>query len=133
MSKIDEINEFVRSKSWMDFEYRKTPDGVLIIGSKDFTYYHEIEITFKNVSTYLLEEYWNVDMRKNFITLQKEGKYLINNEDIPIEDHFVIASEVSYNTDMVYYYKKENLKKGERLVDFLKQESGVPPQEPDDQ
>ena len=131
MNKIEQINSFVKNKHWIDFEFRESGNDIVLIGSKDFTYYHEIEITFKNVKKYSLEENWSVDTSKDFIIKSNEA-YLINNEDIPLEKHFLQAQEVIFNTDTVFYYKRDNLKEGERLADFINKESGVPPQEPAD-
>ncbi|MGH1337906.1 MAG: hypothetical protein ACRBFS_17425 [Aureispira sp.] len=128
MNKIEQINFFIKNKHWIDFEFRKYKNDIVLIGSKDFTYYHEIEIIFKNVKKYSLEENWSVDTSKDFIIKTNEA-YFINNEDISFEKHFLQAQEVIFNTDTVFYYKRDNLKEGERLADFIIKESGVPPRE----
>jgi len=108
-------------------------EKAVIIGSTDFSYYHELEIIFHDV--FFISGYfntWNSDTDYPvFMTPNQIESYRMNFElevtrgsgDIfvfNIEDSknkvIVVAKSVSYNTDTVLYYYREDLLPGMRLA-----------------
>lgn len=99
----------------------------------DLGYYHSVEIIFYEVS-YIdcptsfdlhifreaTEEEKN-ELRKNKLFYCDEG--IISCIEIGYgnftEKHFIVAQSINYNFDTVFHYKRENLKAGERLADWL--------------
>ncbi len=120
-----------------DFRFLKfTEEGILIIiGSDDFGYYHEVEITFSGVTyiscptsfefarfrlaTKLEEEELKP---KLFDGLNDIKICIVLDEEIdksPIK-HFIVAKEMKYEFSTTFYYKRENLKEGEKIADWVK-------------
>jgi hypothetical protein len=135
--KVDEINNFLKKEMWFDFEilgYKK--NDLTVIGSTDFSYYHNIEIHFKDVFLIHCHSEWKSDTSKSIIEIiQGNTAKKINIENkieqgytlfklIPedmYEDSFfyIAARDLEYNTDCVLYYKKEDLKDNERIADWV--------------
>jgi hypothetical protein len=104
---------------------------LIIAGSKDLSYCHNLEIIFTDVffaSTFF--NGWQSDTSKPVIELPdietnlnlnvkfeiEEGyqMFIIRTEDYE-NDIYIAAKEIDFNTDTVYYYQRENLKENERL------------------
>ena len=133
---VNEIDNYIRENTWFDFHvWRYDGRNLIISGSIDLTYYHKLEIVFKDVffaSTFF--ESWRSNTNKPVIEIpeHKVNKalnlkfeieqgyqiFLIRTEDFK-NDIYIAAKEISFNTDTVYYYQKDNLGKNERLADYL--------------
>lgn len=67
---IDEINSFLRTKLWMDFEVSRYLDHQLtIIGSVDPSSHHDIEIVFDGVAFVSFPIEWKTDTTKIVLTM----------------------------------------------------------------
>ena len=133
---VEEIDVVIRRNAWFDFQI-STYDGsnLIISGSTDSLYYHELEVTFHNVffvSGYFHD--WKSDTTHPvFRTPEQEEAYQMNFQ-FEIEEGYdlfifkvegskndvIVASEsISYNTDTVLHYYREKLEPGMRLADFV--------------
>lgn len=113
------------------YDYSSRPSLVLA-GSFDFSYYHNIEITFNEVSFVTCPGgIFTVDhfrlatsdevKRLNEFTYGYNDTPTICLEDTTFKTTFFIsAAEVNYNFQNVYYYKKAPLAKNERIADWVK-------------
>jgi hypothetical protein len=113
---------------------KMTGVDLIIAGSNDFTYYHSLEIVFKDVFHIFVNAKWEVETKLPFLGLMNKedafdynGKFKIEQghsiftlaaEDFD-QPFCVVAKDIQFNEDTVFYYKRENLKKGERLADWI--------------
>jgi hypothetical protein len=103
---------------------------LIICGSFDFCYYHNLEIIFYEPSFFSLPVSFHTD---NLIfrignneernNLMKEietdnSVFIFENEE---NSYFVFAQNVQINQDTVFYYKRENLKPNERIADWVEE------------
>lgn len=132
--KLSFISTFIAKQPWFDFEILEMNGGDLtIIGSDDFSYHHLLEITFHDVFHMSLNREWKSDTRNAVLLIEDEEatklnikfqveqgnfvfKFVPEDFDVPF---YIVAQDVSFNTDKVYYYKKENLQIGERIADWV--------------
>jgi len=137
---VNQIDAVIRRKRlWFDFHvYSYDGRKLIIAGSEDLTYYHQLEVIFEGISFFsgYFDE-WHSDTSKPvFIlsSLDTESKlnleyeilagshsFMFKTED-QITDVVITARKVSFNTDTVLYYFREDLKENERLADFVKRE-----------
>jgi hypothetical protein len=134
---VNEIDQQIRTRLWFDFDvFICDADKLVIAGSKDLCYYHEMEIIFENV--FIAKGFfhgWHSDTSKpvfiqpeNVDAFDKEYDlepgytvFVFKTEDNDQDDVIVVAKKVSYNTDTVFYYEREDLQEGQRIADFVKQ------------
>ncbi|MBF9238273.1 hypothetical protein I2I05_12785 [Hymenobacter sp. BT683] len=130
---VEEIDALIRKNAWFDFHVSSYNGSDLVItGSTDFSYYHELEITFHNVffaTCYF--KYWKSDTTSPVFFIPEQEEAYQMNFQLEIEVGFdlfifkvedsktnvtIAAKSVSYNTDTVLYYYRENLPPGMRLA-----------------
>ncbi|GAB3841770.1 hypothetical protein [Hymenobacter jeollabukensis] len=130
------IDAIIRSNAWFDFSVDSYHHSNLtVVGSTDFSYYHQLEVTFHNVffaACYFRD--WKSDTtapvfiipaqveahRINFQLQIEAGYDLFVFKVENSETDVVIAAEtISYNTDTVLYYYRDDLQPGMRLADFV--------------
>ena len=108
---------------------------LIVAGSNDFCYYHNFEIVFEEVF-YFSGVLWEWRVPYEGIPLRMEhlrpepihadnadGQIFIFSKADGTDQLIVGASTVSYNTDTVYYYEREGLKKNERISSFCRLKS----------
>ena len=132
---VEEIDNKIRGYEWLDFHVLSFDGSRLIVaGSTDLIYFHEIEIIFENVffiSGFL--KGWHSDTKKEVFVLPENEKELNEKWEIEqgyqlflfkIEDYnndvLIAAENVLYNSDVVYYYERPGLKENERIAEFVK-------------
>lgn len=121
------INQYVKKFTWLDFEVQSYKDGnILVLGSTDFSYYHQIEISFYGVSFYQGVLSWGSDPSDDLLVenttsnLSLIDEYKLNGDfkiysfitDDETKVNFA-AERISINTDTVFYYQRDNLKENE--------------------
>ncbi|WP_196295012.1 hypothetical protein [Hymenobacter ruricola] len=130
---VEEIDTIIRQNAWFDFCVGSSNGNDLVItGSTDFCYYHELEITFHNVffaSVYF--QNWKSDTRLPVFIIPEQAEAYQMNFQLEIEQGFdlfifrvedsktdviIAAASISYNTDTVLYYYREDLQPGMRLA-----------------
>lgn len=127
---VNSINTFLDPKyDICDFELKVIDhQTLLIIGSFDFSYYHNIEIYFTNVSFFKGGHKWS--RNENLPVLSIEGpnnipskstspiKFVFHSDECS-QDLQIKATRITFNTDTVLYYKPDVLQEGQRLAEWL--------------
>ncbi len=117
---VEEINSIVESHFHFEIDIYSYIDGVLILaGSEDSSYYHTLEIRFKDVFAIIGTFSWHVDKRKKFLSivddtveLSMNRKYQVTVGNIIFKftteddyDTYIIAEEISMEKKIVKYYE----------------------------
>lgn len=135
---LDRINEIVETTNTTDFRLESfIGDSLLLIGSFDLSYYHQLEVRFDGVS-FIGLPIDGIDSPK-FSVAAKEERKAHSHLDLDADDvlfrvhhdpnfnggtvYYVAAKRLSISEGMVYHYQRNNLKEGERIADWVK-ESG---------
>ncbi|MGQ7746882.1 hypothetical protein ACUNDQ_22130 [Pectobacterium brasiliense] len=108
----------------MDFSiFLYDRERLIIVGSDDLSYYHTLEIIIELPSFVQGILGWPCDVNDGFIKISKShlgDEFIV---EFYSDDDFtfkVIGEYISINFDTVFYYKREDLKLGERLAYFIK-------------
>jgi hypothetical protein len=133
---VQKIDSIIRSNLWFDFHVVKYDGQLILGGSTDLTYYHKLEIIFEEVFFFSgFFQDWKSNTKEEVIKLPDENLRIKLNQKFEIElgyqifvmvtedyenDIYIAAKKISFNTDTVYYYYRENLLENERLADFIK-------------
>lgn len=102
-----------------------------LYGSFDFSYYHNLEIIFSepsyiSVPIVLHTEDLKVRMgnedEQNIIknqcdTIDNDDKLFVFENNV--NKYYLFAKDIKINKGLVYYYKRNELKPGERIADWL--------------
>ncbi|WP_444929715.1 hypothetical protein ACJJIF_18285 [Microbulbifer sp. SSSA002] len=132
---INDINKYVSQFTWLDFEVNKYGSGELMMAaSTDFSYYHQLEVYFSKVRFYSGAFEWGTNPKEEILFIMDDKKILEENKiydecaavKILTDDNTSViigCSSIHFNTDTVFYYKRENLKNGERLADWVLKEN----------
>lgn len=129
------IDSIIRKDVWLDFHvYKYDGHNLIIAGSTDLCYYHQLEIVFEGVfffhgffsgwhsdtsqPVFVLPD--NVDeLNLQFEIEQGYTLFMFKAEDY--KNNVIVAAEkISFNTDTVFYYLRENLEPNQRIADFVK-------------
>jgi len=121
------------SSNTSDFELQDYDgSGLLIIGSFDLAYYHEVEIEFESVTYIELSASFNrprlriataeESERLRFLDLSPPEKLYAIETDPDLDGPFfyVAAERVRARRCMVYHYRRENLRDGEEIAPWVK-------------
>ena len=134
-SVIDRINNLVQITNATDFNIRAFDgDNLLLTASFDHCYYHQFEVHFHDVSyielpVYCIRTPWfsiaNDSVRRLYSHLDLDIDELLFevHQDFDFNDghrFYVAARQIKLIESMVYYYRRENLKPGERIADWVK-------------
>ena len=130
------INEIVEKTNIDGFRIESyTGDNLLITGSFDFAYYHEVEVEFREVTYLALPVlFWNphfrlasvneIEVVRKFIAVcDRHAVFCIEAEsDASFEKipFYVVAENVRLREGTVYYYEREHLEENERIADRVK-------------
>jgi hypothetical protein len=136
MNELNRINEIVDTTNTVDYRIQSYDSvNLMLTGSFDFCYYHEVELLFHEVSYISLpadfsypkfrkatlaeisdiEKLIAVDSEETVFCIEAETSCSL--EKLPF---FVVAERVSLNEGLVFYYERENLKEGERIAPWVK-------------
>lgn len=134
----NKINELICKNDYFEFHVLSY-DGfsLTVAASKDLTYYHNLEIIFKNV--FFVSGFFNgwrsdtekpvfqipdneIEMNTKFEIEQDYQVFRFKTENYN-NDIIIAANLVSYNTDTVYYYDRPNLNNNERIATFVKKQN----------
>ncbi len=137
LKKIQKIidDKGIKEFSFMEYSFF---DKLILIGSGDISYYHQIEIIFHNVSYISCPTMFRVAKIRKATSREQEAirRLLVNDCDFEkdiifcietdIDDeeihqkHYIVAEKIEYNNDFVYHYKRENLKENERIAEWVR-------------
>ncbi|PZT53825.1 hypothetical protein [Paenibacillus silvae] len=115
-------------------EPSKWQSGQLVLaGSFDFTYYHNVEITFTGVefilcpgATFCMDhirlatEEEIVQLHPLMYGYERNGIVFCLENEFEHQRFYIVAKQMTYHFGMVYYYDRANLQAGERIADFVK-------------
>ncbi|MCF6404879.1 hypothetical protein L3C95_18410 [Chitinophaga filiformis] len=134
----NQIDTIIRhERLWFDFTvFHYDGRKLIIAGSDDLTYYHQLEVIFEDV--FFFSGYfdgWKSETQEPvFILPDAETALALNIEYEIVEgyhlfifktedyrnDVIIAAGNVSFNTDTVLYYFREDLQENQRLAHFVK-------------
>ncbi|QSX07411.1 hypothetical protein JYG23_08920 [Sedimentibacter sp. zth1] len=135
--KLNFLCENLELNNIFDFRVSSVDEGgvLTIIGDFDLSYHHSVEIIFKETE-YISCPLSISDVSFRFATesekeeLRAKCDYDRSNlvicviEDIHLRNvtkkHFIVAEEIEYRFGTVFHYKRENLKEGERIAEWVK-------------
>lgn len=136
LSTLDRINEIVAKTNTTDFLIHSfVGDSLLLIGSFDLSYYHELEIRFHDVA-YIGLPVYGLDSPRLSVASEKErmahAHLELDDDDVLFRVHdapdfkgghvyYVAAKRVSIAEGMVYHYMRDDLKDGERVAEWVKE------------
>lgn len=139
MEVFKRINEIVEKTNIDDFRIDSyTGANLLITGSFDFAYYHEVEVEFHEVMYLSLPVLFSnplfrlasdveIEVVRKFIAVSdRHTVYCIEAEsDASFEKipFYVVAESVRLREGTVYYYEREHLEENERIADWVKRKS----------
>lgn len=135
---FDQLNDVIKNTGANEFEILKwRPDGTIILyASFDLDYYHTLEININGVEYISLPKRFEYASFRLASEEEKKGllktnlfytglEYLLIAIDLDkdfgdrCETHFVDAKSIEFNEVMVYHYKRDNLKDGESLEEWV--------------
>jgi hypothetical protein len=135
-SEIDKANAFVSTSLWMDFEvFEMKSKNLTLIGSADFSYFHEIEITFGDVFYLQLIDHWCADTSRPFLKIMTGAEFeefnLKNtvevgniavelNSDCPSHNLVVACKRITVKIGKVWHIRVDSLAEGETIADWAK-------------
>ena len=135
-STLDRINEIVATTNTTDFILHSfVGDSLLLIGSFDLCYYHELEIRFHDVRYIGLPVYGLNSPRLSVaseVERQAHAHIELDDDDMLFRLHgdpdfnggrvyYIAAKRVSIAEGMVYHYVRDDLKDGERIAEWVKE------------
>lgn len=123
---INDIKKHDWKESWLDYSVFLYERGrLVIVGSDDLSYYHNLEITIEMPSYIYGVMDWSCDLDEDFMRISAQDNDLpkslllefYSDNELKFK---VIGEGVSVNFDTVFYYKKDNLITGERWAYWIK-------------
>lgn len=111
-------------------EFRR--ERLLIIGSFDFSYYHDVEIIFSNVyyiccSTYISADTFRLATTEEIKYMQQTIKGFVSDGYVfCLEDsftevkHFIVADNFEYHFEKICYFNGSERIEGEKLSEWAK-------------
>jgi hypothetical protein len=112
-----------------------TKGELVIAGSFDFSYYHNVEIVFEEVKYISCPTSFGTAKFRLATELERERlKPKLDDgwhdlilcieldpdiDENPIE-HYIVAEQIRCRFGVVYHYKRENLEEGEKIAEWVK-------------
>ncbi|WP_272570017.1 hypothetical protein [Providencia sp. PROV255] len=121
---INSILKYEWRLPWLDFYFHRFNGYELIIaGSHDFSYYHNIEIIAQRPIKIQGNTEWSTGVELKFIKAISTPD-LTPTDPVRIMQFYsddgleltITAESFTYNLDTVFYYARENLQPGERIA-----------------
>jgi len=141
-SAIARFNDIVQTTNICGFEVQDfdvTAQSLLVIGSFDLAYYHELEARFDGVTFVRLDfcamfsqprlSIGDAEVRdtvSKFTDLEPDDVVFIFHDDPSFHGgrvHFIVADDFNISEGMVYHYQRANLQQNERIAPWVKPDS----------
>lgn len=88
---VDEINDFIRKKMWLDFEVLNYDKSKLtVIGSIDISTVHDIEIVFEDVFFVSMPFEWKTDTSETVLIFVEGEEAIAINKRFQVEKGYYI-------------------------------------------
>jgi hypothetical protein len=101
--KIYQINQFIKEKQWFDFELIGIVNKALtIIGSTDFSYYHELKIVFHDVFYVQCPDKWKSDTSNDIIVIPELEEQKQINISYEIEQGYLLVKFIAEDIGPIY-------------------------------
>lgn len=101
--KLEGINQFLKTKPWMDFELISLVKGNLkIIGSTDFSYFQEIEILFNEVFYLQCPDKWKSDTSMDILIVPPIEEQRNINISYEIEQGYSLIKFIGEDIGPIY-------------------------------
>lgn len=111
---------------------------LVLAGSFDFSYYHNVEITFHEVEFILCPgtifnvELFRLATEEEIVQLnaimygyERSGTVFCLENEFEEQRFYIVAKQMTYQFGMVYYYDRPNLQPGERIAAFVTKSENV--------
>jgi len=135
---IERFNEIVRTTNTSDFEaqfFDLASQTLLVIGSFDLAFYHEVEALFEGV-TFTRFDFGAVFCEPQLFIGDSDSRELaaqytdLETDDVVFiihngpsfqggRQHIVVAKSLTLREGMVYHYQRENLQPGESIAPWV--------------
>jgi hypothetical protein len=107
---------------WVDSYHIQTFDGhrLLVVGSFDLSYYHDVELMFSGVESIRCPVYFTAEGFRDAGPGGENGtcrRFEIVADGGPFE---IVAESVAVEVVKVYYYDPGTLKPGERIAEWVR-------------
>ena len=139
LNKLEYLNKRIANEKINDF-YILDNDGfnMVIAGSFDLSYYHNVEIKFCEVEFICCPQRFEVDQIRHatadeILELSKTVR-VVGNDSIAFclvdssfgDKYYILAHAIEYKFETVFYYMRANLKDNERIASWVSKEVSVP-------
>ncbi len=116
MASLEELNELARGAT--DFRIQSFDSSkLLIIGSFDLCYYHDIELAFSEVSFIRCPVYFDNPVFSDSDSASGGRRFIINTDEGQFE---IVADAWNATIGKVYHYDHgHQLQPGERIADWI--------------
>ncbi|WP_434749951.1 hypothetical protein [Paenibacillus amylolyticus] len=117
---------------------QKQSQQLVLAGSFDFSYYHNVEITFTEVEFILCPgtifnvelfrlatEEENTQLNSIMHGYERNGTVFCLENEFEQQRFYIVAKQMTYHFGMVYYYDWPNLEPGERIAEFVTKSENV--------
>jgi hypothetical protein len=111
---------------------------LVLAGSFDFSYYHNVEITFSEVefilcpATIFIVERFRLATEEEIVQLnsmmygfERNGTVFCLENEFEEQRFYIVAKQMTYQFGMIYYYDRPNLQPGERIAEFVTKSENV--------
>lgn len=135
MDPLETFQALAQEKEIREFQlYSVHQNRLVLTGSQDHAYYHQIELHFENTCYLTLPmEFSNPifrygeedDYERIRRIVEIENQHLIIHVEaetpaaLDSQNFYIVAETLTVNSDMVYHYKRETLSEGERLASWV--------------
>lgn len=115
---IKNINEKINQFVFFEFSiYTYENNNLVVVGSEDLCYFHQVEIKFENVHTIILNSSFKIDTKKPFLFLIEDDEaFELNKKYRAVTGNNVFKF---INEDLeVFYVIAENISIEEKIVKY---------------
>ena len=97
------LNKIIHQYKWFDFELDSiNKSNLVILGSTDFSYYHELEIVFEDLHFIQCPRNWSVDTTKEVFTMPNMTELKKINIGYELEVGYELLKIVTENNSPIY-------------------------------
>ncbi|MGQ8872676.1 hypothetical protein [Paenibacillus sp. TSA_86.1] len=141
-TKLEQLQQELKAGNiehfYMTEPVQKQRQQLVLAGSFDFSYYHNVEITFTEVEFLLCPgTIFNVELFRlateeeiaqlNSVMYgyERNGTVFCLENEFEQQRFYIVAKQMTYHFGTVYYYNRPNLQPGERIAEFVTQSENV--------
>ncbi|MDF1661221.1 MAG: hypothetical protein P1V97_05590 [Planctomycetota bacterium] len=134
MDPLEQFQVLARDKDIREFQlYSVEQNRLILTGSRDHAYYHQIELRFENTRymsipmefsdpIFRYGEEDDYERIRRIVELENQDLIIHVEAETPAalepQNFYIVAQTLTLDSDMVYHYQRENLVDGERLASW---------------